>query len=109
MIHSHFLVTQEELIAAEVPIERLSLLSKEEMITFFKFEQDFRIKLQRRVAKLKAMTEELKEQRLCREEKYVTIKNVLFGKSSERRPNPSAATRRKYVFCPRTSAIPTPS
>lgn len=78
-------MTQEELIAAEVPIDRFSLLSKEEMITFFKLEQDFRIKLQRRVAKLEAAAEEMKEQRLCLEEKYVTIKNELFGKSSERR------------------------
>jgi len=79
-------VTQEELIAAEVPIDKFSLLSKEDMITYFKLEQDFRIKLQRRVAKLEALSDELAEQKLWLEEKYVTIKNELFGKSSERRP-----------------------
>ncbi len=79
-------MTQEELIAAEVPIDRFSLLSKEDMITYFKLEQNFRIQLQRRVARLEALAEELKEQSLCLEEKYVTIKNELFGKSSERRP-----------------------
>jgi transposase len=82
-------VTQAELIAAEVPIDKFSLLSREDMVTYFKLEQDFRIKLQRRVAKLEAMNEEMKEQSLCLEEKYVTIKNELFGKSSERRPNES--------------------
>lgn len=80
-------MTQEELIAAEVPIDKFSLLSKEDMIAYFKLEQDFRIQLQRRVAKLEALSEELKEQTLCLEEKYVTIKNELFGKSSERRPS----------------------
>jgi transposase len=80
-------VTQAELIAAEVSIDKFSLLSKEDMITYFKLEQDFRIKLQHRVAKLEALSEELKEQRLCLEEKYVTIKNEMFGKSSERRPS----------------------
>jgi transposase len=85
-------VTQEELIAAEVPIDKFSLLSKEDMVTYFKLEQDFRIKLQRRVARLEALTEELKEQRLCLEEKYVTIKNEMFGKSSERRPRDEGTT-----------------
>lgn len=83
-------MTQEELIAAEVPIDKFSLLSKEEMIIFFRLEQDFRVKLQRRVAKLEALAEELKEQKLCLEEKYVTIKNEMFGKSSERRPRDDA-------------------
>lgn len=85
-------MTQEELIAAEVPIDKFSLLSKEDMITYFKLEQDFRLKLQRRVAKLEALAEELKEQRLCLEEKYVTIKNEMFGKSSERRAREEGET-----------------
>jgi len=79
-------VTQKELIAAEVPIEKFSLLSKEDLITYLKLEQDFRIQLQRRVAKLEALNEELKQQNLCIEENYITIKNELYGKSSERRP-----------------------
>ena len=78
-------MTQEELIAAEVPIDKFALLSKEDMVIYFKLEQNFRIQLQRRVAKLEALAEELKEQRFCLEEKYVTIKNEIFGKSSERR------------------------
>ena len=61
------------------------------MVTLFKLEQDFRIKLQRRVARLEAAAEEMKEQRLYLEEKYVTIKNELFGKSSERRARDEGA------------------
>ena len=79
-------MTQEELIAAEVPIEKFALLSKEDLITYLKLEQDFRIQLQRRVAKLEALNEELKQRSLCIEENYITIKNELYGKSSERRP-----------------------
>ena len=83
-------MTQAELIAAEVPIDKFSLLSKEDMVTYFKLEQDFRIKLQRENAHLKSLNDELKQQSLCLEEKYVTIKNEMFGKSSERRPNESS-------------------
>lgn len=83
-------MTQEELIAAEVPIDRFSLLSKEDMITYFKLEQDFRIQLQRENARLKALNDELNQQSLWLGEKYVTIKNELFGKSSERRPRGNA-------------------
>lgn len=79
-------MTQEELISAEVPIDKLSLLSKEEIIILFKGEQDFRRQLQRENARLKALNDELKQQSLCLEEKYITIKNEMFGKSSERRP-----------------------
>jgi transposase len=82
-------VTQAELIAAEVPIDKFSLLSKEDMVTYFKLEQGFRIQLQRQNARLKALYDELKQQTLCLEEKYVTIKNEMFGKSSERRPSES--------------------
>jgi hypothetical protein len=55
-------VTQEELISAEIPIDKLSLLSKEEMIILFRGEQDFRRQLQRRVATLEALNEELNQQ-----------------------------------------------
>lgn len=85
-------MTQEELIAAEVPIDKFSLLSKEDLITYLRLEQDFRIQLQRRVEKLEALTEELNEQKLWLEEKYVTIKNELFGKSSERRARDEGET-----------------
>lgn len=56
------------------------------MIILFKGEQDFRRQLQRENARLKALNDELNQQSLHLEEKYVTIKNEMFGKSSERRP-----------------------
>lgn len=70
-------MTQEELISAEVPIDKLSLLSKEEMIILFKGEQDFRRQLQRRLAQLEALNEELKQQTLLLKDQYVTVKNDL--------------------------------
>jgi transposase len=79
-------VTQEELIAAEVPIEKFSLLSKEDLIVYLRLEQDFRLKLQHENSRLKKLNDELKQQSLYLQEQYVTIKNELFGKSSERRP-----------------------
>jgi hypothetical protein len=58
----------------------------------FKGEQDFRRQLQRENVRLKALNDELKQQSLRLEEHYVTIKNKIYGKSSERRPRESGAS-----------------
>jgi transposase len=79
-------MTQQELLEAEVPMEKLDQLSREEILQLFKLEQSFRIGLQRYVRKVEALNEELKEQKLNLEDKYVVIKNKFFGKSSERSP-----------------------
>lgn len=77
---------QQELFAAEVPIEKLDLLTKEEMIQLFRLEQSFRIQLQRHIQKLEGLKAELEQQRLNIEDKYIVIRNKFFGKSSERSP-----------------------
>ena len=77
-------MTQEELIKVEVPIGKLDLLTREELIEFFKLEQNFRIKLQKENEYFRAYTEELRQKAFFIEDKYIVIKNKFFGKSSER-------------------------
>ena len=83
------MMTQVELIKAGVPIEKIDLLSREELTQLFKFEQVFRIKLQKEVEHLRSLTEELKQKTFLIEDQYVVLKNKFFGKSSERSPKKS--------------------
>src|SRR3989344_7454357 len=98
-------MNQDYLLEA-VPVEKLSLLSKEELITFYKLEQDLRFQLQDEVKRLRYLTDELRQKTLLLGEQYVTIKNKLFGKSSEREPSKEdrkkikAANGRKKVLLP---------
>lgn len=88
-------MTQEELIVAEVPVEKFDLLSREELIQYLKLEQDFRVKLQKEVVQLRALSEELKQKRLELEDNYLVIKNKFYGKSSERSPKSNARPQTK--------------
>lgn len=77
-------MTQEEIIFAEVPLEKFYLLSKEELIQFAKGEQNLRLQLQKDNARLRAQNEELKQRSFQIEDQLVTVKNKIFGKSSEK-------------------------
>lgn len=77
-------MTQEEIIFAEIPVEKLALLSKEDLLVLLRGEQSLRRQLQTENVRLRALQEELKQRQLFTAEKYITIKNKLFGKSSER-------------------------
>jgi transposase len=79
-------VTQEELFSV-VPVEKLSVLSREELEEFLRLEQDFRKQLEKEVQRLRALNNELEQKRLLLGEQYVVLKNKLFGKSSERAPS----------------------
>ena len=80
-------MTQEELFA-EIPVEKFDLLSREELIIFAKGERDLRIQLQKEVKRLAALSEELKQKSFFVEEKFIHIKNKLYGRSSEKEPRP---------------------
>jgi transposase len=96
-------VTQEELFS-EVSVEKLSLLSKEELIEFFKLEQGLRIRLENDNRRLRALNEELKQKTLFVEEKYIHIKTKFFGRSSEKDPkkrkSKSSQEKRRKVQLP---------
>lgn len=67
-----------------VPRHRLEMFSKEELIEFYQAEQKVRIQFQKYNEQLKALAQELSQKKLFIEEQYITIKNKLFGKSSEK-------------------------
>lgn len=69
-----------------VPVERLELQSKEDLITFIKLQQKVNEDLIKHVQRLKALNAELKEQIVLIEDQYVVFKSRFFGKSSEREP-----------------------
>lgn len=69
-----------------VPVERLQLQSKEDLIEFIKLQQKVNEDLIKRVEHLSALNEELEEQVVLIEDQYVSFKNKFFGKSSEREP-----------------------
>ena len=77
---------QEELFQA-VPSHKLEQLSKEELIEFIQLEQNMRIHFEKENARLKALHELTKQQKMLIDQRYVLIKNKLFGKSSEREPS----------------------
>lgn len=81
-------VTQQELIFAEVPVEKFSLLTKEELIVYLKGEQSLRIQLQKDVENLRALNAELNQKSYTVSELLITVKNKFFNKSSERTPKP---------------------
>jgi transposase len=69
-----------------VPVERLQLQSKEDLITFIKLQQKVNEDLLKHVERLRALSEELQEQVLLIKDQYVVFKSRFFGKSSEREP-----------------------
>jgi transposase len=60
------------------------MFSKEELIEFYEAEQKVRIQFQKHNEELRALHQELLQKSFFIEEQYITIKNKLFGKSSER-------------------------
>lgn len=89
-----------------VPRHRLEMFSKEELIEFYVVQQRVVDQFQKRIQKLESLNHELEQRSLCIEENYITIKNKLFGKSSERSPRkPSegsgdGAEKRKRIQLP---------
>lgn len=69
-----------------VPVERLQLQSKEDLITFIKLQQKVNDDLQKHVERLSALNAELQEQVILIDDQYVVFKSKFYGKSSEREP-----------------------
>lgn len=79
-------MNQQQILFAEVPVEKFDLLTREELIQFARLEQKFRLKLQKENEYLRARNEELKQRTFFIEDQYIVIKNKFFGRSSERSP-----------------------
>lgn len=68
----------------EVPIERYHLLSKDELVVLAKQYEKLISSLNKDNGRLRALNNELKQKSFLIEDQLITIKNKLFGKSSER-------------------------
>ncbi len=73
-----------------VPPEKLSFLTKQELILLLQGEQSLRVQLEAENRRLRALNNELEEKTFLVNEKLVTLKNELFGKSSEKSPSPES-------------------
>jgi transposase len=67
-----------------VPVDRFQILSKEELIELAKQHQKIIDQFQKQLGKMESLNQELQQKSLFIEEQFITIKNKLFGKSSER-------------------------
>lgn len=78
-------MTLQELLE-EIPVEKFDLLTRDELTKFAKLEQKMRIQFQKENDNLRALNDELKQKSFYIEEQFISIKNKLFGKSSEKKP-----------------------
>lgn len=88
-----------------VPIEKFSLLSRKELEEFCKIQQTVVDGLSKEVSRLRASNKELDQKSFYLQEQYITIKNKMFGKSSEKSPskgskNKSSKSKKKKVQLP---------
>jgi transposase len=67
-----------------VPRSRLEMFSKEELIEFYEVQQRVVDTIIKDNERLRGLNQELEQKSFLIEEQFVTIKNKLFGKSSER-------------------------
>jgi transposase len=79
-------VTQTEIAFAEIPVDKMDLLSREDLIALFRGEQSLRRQMECEVTRLRAMNELLKQKSFLIQEQLVTIKDKIYGKSSEKSP-----------------------
>ena len=75
---------EQQFLFEPIPVERLQLQSKEDLITFIKLQQQVNEDLIKHVGRLNALNQELKEQVVLIAGQYVVFKSRFFGKSSER-------------------------
>jgi len=77
---------QEELFKT-VPVNRFSLLSKEELIEYVELQQKVNEKIIKDNDRLRSLNNELEQKTLFIDEQLINIKNKLFGRSSEKEPS----------------------
>jgi transposase len=99
----------QEVLFAPIPVEKMDVLTREELVILLKGEQDFRLQLQRDNARLRALHEELKQKSFLLGETYITVKNKYFGRSSEREATPSGRSPRPPAGGPKRRKIQLPS
>ncbi len=75
---------QQQNLFDPVPVERLQMQTKEDLILFIKLQEDVNNQLRKHVEYLEALGRELKSRTLFVQDQYIVLKNKLYGKSSEK-------------------------
>lgn len=98
-------MTQTEIAFAEIPQEKMDLLSKEDLLIVLRGEQSLRIQLQRDNDRLRAANEELKQRSFVIEDQLIITKSKIFGKSSEKSPSSDAVSDLKKAKSPKSRVL----
>ena len=75
---------QQAILFEPIPLEKIDLLSREDLIVLARGEQRLRIQIQRDNERLRALYEELKQRSFSVDDLLIVLKNKVFGKSSEK-------------------------
>lgn len=75
---------QQQNLFDPVPVERLQMQTKEDLILFIKLQEDVNNQLRKRVEYLEALGRELQNRTLFVQDQYIVLKHKLYGKSSEK-------------------------
>ena len=77
-------IPEQQKLFEPVPLTRYQLLSKEELIILADRQERIIAAINKDNDRLRAINNELEQKSLFVDEQFITIKNKLFGKSSER-------------------------
>ena len=77
-------MTQQEILLADIPMDKLDMLTREELVILLRGERSIRVQMQGYISEVESINELLKQKSFSFNEELITIKNKLFGKSSER-------------------------
>ncbi len=100
-------MTQQELLLAGIPMDKLDLLTREELVILLRGERSTRLQIEAHIREIESMNEFLKQKSFSFNEELITIKNKLFGKSSER--SAKLAANRVVQVKPKDKRILLPS
>ena len=89
-------LTQQQLFEPD-PIEKLALLSEKEKVEYIKAQAEVIKQITKHNKRLENLNEELKQKVINLDEQFITIKNKVFGKSSEKskKTDSSGRSRKK--------------
>jgi len=85
-----------------IPVSRLACLSHNVLLEFAELQQKVNEQMFNEILRLRALKEELEEKTFLIEDQYIVLKNVIFGKSSEKEGRPDPDEKEKKDKPPKT-------
>lgn len=85
-----------------VPASRLASLTHDVLLEFAELQQKVNEQMFHEVMRLRALKEELEEKTFLIEDQYIVLKNMIFGKSSEKEGRPDPDKKERQDKTPKT-------